>query len=43
MPDKTDQRPLSKKKRGYLLAILGGSIGGPFGMALVELSDSSGA
>ena len=27
----SDKKPLSKKKRGYLLAILGGSIGGPVG------------
>ena len=27
----SDKKPLSKKKRGYLLAILGGSFGGPFG------------
>ncbi len=27
----SDKKPLSRKKRGYLLAILGGSFGGPFG------------
>tara|TARA_B100000886_G_C19991288_1_gene314154 strand:- start:154 stop:393 length:240 start_codon:yes stop_codon:yes gene_type:complete len=27
----SDKKPLSKKKRGYLLATLGGSFGGPFG------------
>ena len=29
--EKKDTRPLSKKKRGYLLAIIGGTLGGPFG------------
>ena len=29
--NKKDQRPLSNKKRGYLLAILGGTLGGPIG------------
>jgi len=28
----SDKKPLSRKKRGYLLAILGGSFGGPFGL-----------
>ena len=27
----SEKKPLFRKKRGYLLAILGGSYGGPFG------------
>tara|TARA_Y100001970_G_scaffold294233_1_gene448881 strand:+ start:3597 stop:4193 length:597 start_codon:yes stop_codon:yes gene_type:complete len=29
--EKKDVKPLSKKKRGYLLAIIGGTLGGPLG------------
>ena len=29
--NKKDIKPLSKKKRGYLLAIIGGTLGGPLG------------
>ena len=29
--NKKDTKPLSKKKRGYLLAIIGGTLGGPLG------------
>ena len=29
--DKKELKPLSKKKRGYLLAIIGGTLGGPLG------------
>ena len=29
--DNKDQRPLSRKKRGYLLAVIGGTLGGPIG------------
>ena len=29
--EKKDVKPLSKKKRGYLLAVIGGTLGGPLG------------
>ena len=35
--DKKDQRPLSRKKRGYLLAILGGTLGAPIGWIISPL------
>ena len=30
--EKKDVKPLSKKKRGYLLAVIGGTLGGPVGL-----------
>ena len=34
----SDKKPLSRKKRGYLLAILGGSFGGHFWVDYISIS-----